>query len=70
MDIKLVLFPHPVNENECRYDIVFKLDHNSGHAAQSVDGLSKTNLILGFNWGGTQIKMRNTRLTSGCLGNV
>jgi hypothetical protein len=48
------------------FDIGFELDHSSGHAHTRPNGLSISNLQLG--WGGKQKPMRNSILTDNDVG--
>ena len=64
------LYPDPADPPNCKYDLCFELDHSSGHAAESKDGLSTTVSVLNSSWGGKQRFMRKSKLTDNDLGKV
>lgn len=70
VDCMTVLYPDPVDPSRCMYDLVFELDHSSGHNADRKDGLSTCPTQLRLGWGGKQRYMRDTKLSAEDLGTV
>lgn len=70
IDCMQVLFPEPNNPTRCKYDLVFELDHSSGHNADRKDGLTTTSSQLNSSWGGKQRFMRESTLTAEDIGSV
>jgi hypothetical protein len=57
-----VLFP--------AFDIVYELDHSSGHDKEKADGLTTTPSMLGWEHGGKQRRMRSSELGKNNTGTV
>jgi hypothetical protein len=55
---------HPV------FDIVYELDHSSGHDKEKVDGLTTTPSMLGWEHGGKEQSMRGSELGANNTGTV
>jgi hypothetical protein len=53
-DVFKVLYP--------QFDVVFELDHSSGHDKEKTDGLTTTQSMLGWEHGGKQQSMRSSEL--------
>jgi hypothetical protein len=61
-DVFKVLYPE--------FDIVFELDHSSGHDKEKADGLTTTQSMLGWEHGGKQRSMRDSELNAHNTGTV
>jgi hypothetical protein len=61
-DVFKVLYP--------QFDIVFELDHSSGHDKEKGDGLTTTPSMLGWEHGGKQRSMRSSELGENNTGTV
>jgi hypothetical protein len=61
-DVFKVLYP--------QFDIVFELDHSSGHDKEKADGLTTTPPMLGWEHGGKQRCMRSSELGESNTGTV
>ena len=70
IDSMIAIFPDPRNPTRCAFDLVFELDHSSGHAKDCPDGLSTVPSILNLGYGGAQRIMRESKLCEGCFGTV
>jgi hypothetical protein len=53
-----------------QFDIVYELDHSSGHDKEKADGLTMTPSMLGWEHGGKQRSMRGSELTVNNTGTV
>jgi hypothetical protein len=53
-----------------QFDIVYELDHSSGHDKEEVDGLTTTPSMLGWEHGGKQRSMRGLELGANNTGTV
>mmetsp|Transcript_46844 Transcript_46844/g.56680 ORF Transcript_46844/g.56680 Transcript_46844/m.56680 type:complete len:227 (+) Transcript_46844:16-696(+) len=70
IDTMVCLYPDPNDPTRCMFNICFELDHSSGHAKDQENGLSTVPSIISISHGGSQRKMRPTKLTEGCFGTV
>jgi hypothetical protein len=52
------------------FDIVYELDHSSGHDKEKADGLTTTPSMLGWEHGGKQRRMRDSELGANNTGTV
>jgi hypothetical protein len=53
-----------------QFDIVYELDHSSGHDKENLDGLTATPSMLGWGNGGKQCSMRGSEVTVNNTGTV